>query len=172
MKTTILFVSLLNGVGNLGWSILPSDVTARRRFATWSGQKPSGPMSEELNLGGGCTRGNERTDGRIGFLIPFSLSQKKSPRNGEIGKEILPQKEGIPSFPSRRGGDAWDDFAAVFGSGFGRARTTSPPNARFSKQNSARGPHPFFSRPKSHRLFCCSPPTVSVGAASDADGDC
>ena len=83
-------------------------------------------MSEELNLGAaaeeeeGRTRGEGAArrpadDGRIGFLIPFfSLSQKKSPRNGEVVKGDFAaaatevdgyfgtRREGIPSFRSRR----------------------------------------------------------------------
>ena len=52
-------------------------------------------MSEELNLGAAAEEEGWRTGGegaaaaggrRIGFLIPFSLSQKKSPRNGEVVK--------------------------------------------------------------------------------------
>ena len=97
MKTTILFVSLLNGVGNLGWSILPSDVTARRRFATWSGQKPSGPMSEELNLGGGCTRGNERTDGS-GFSSPSRSPRKSRREMARLGKRFCRRRKGFHHF--------------------------------------------------------------------------
>ena len=110
-----------SGLGIL-WSSIPPSFrwNGAAAFATWSGQKLSGPMSEELNLGAAAEeederRGCRRDDGRIGFLIPFfSLSQKKSPRNGEVVKGDFAaaatevdgyfgtRREGIPSFRSRR----------------------------------------------------------------------
>ena len=83
--------SLPNGLGILWSSIPPSDGWngAAAAFATWSGQKLSGPMSEELNLGAAAEEEDERrrggaaaggTTGGSGFSSPSSRSPRKSRR--------------------------------------------------------------------------------------------
>ena len=104
----------------VGASFLPP---ARRRFATWSGQKLSGPMSEELNLG--CRVAAEGTNGRTDRVSHplLALPEKVAAKWRDCEKDFAAEqsvfwREGIQSIIDQK------DFAAVFGSGFNRAHST------------------------------------------------